>query len=194
MDMPFERLLHDEVFEYGSSGRAVTQMLGSAYAQKMAEQPGVVEVELRSLREPLAKARMVGLEPENDVARLEQGKPGVDRCPRDAHIVREPRYVKKRPAGLGAKAEQCAEGRRAARVDVARHVPFDIGLQIVLEEHRGRDIRDVQARIAALEHEGIGGKSFSMTLALSEGEWQKLADAHASGECLPDLLQQQEVL
>ena len=49
----------------------------------MAEQASVAEVDLRRLGEPFADARVIRLETEDNVARIEDGEPQVDGRPRN---------------------------------------------------------------------------------------------------------------
>ena len=69
------------VADYTRSSPGVA--VASTANQEMAEQAIVVEVDLRRLGETFADARVIRLETEDNVARIEDGEPQVDGRPRN---------------------------------------------------------------------------------------------------------------
>ena len=72
-------------------------------AEQSARESGIVEIELRSLDQAFREIAVMGCEAVDDIARFQNGKPGIGSIMGDTGIVREPAQVEHLPDSSGTK-------------------------------------------------------------------------------------------
>lgn len=110
MCVPLDDLGDGPAFENCAPQRVGVELRRRTDAQGPAQEPRVVEVELRRLDDPPGEIAVQRRQPEGDEARLENRQPGAGGRVRDAGVCPERREVHELPHTTGAQAQDTAKG------------------------------------------------------------------------------------
>ena len=124
------------------------ELLFAPDAEKVTEQPGVVEVEFRGLEEALIEVAEVRADKKDDGACLQDGKPRLGGVVDDAALPRQRREVDELPGPPGAQAKEALEGGEVADVEYRAYIALKVGRGVV-GEPCGLPLSGVQRRITA---------------------------------------------
>jgi hypothetical protein len=163
-----------------------------------ADQPGgqtrVAKVELRGLQEALGEIGEPGLDPEDQVAGLEDGEPRIGRHPRDPGIGGERRDVDKLADPPGTEDKEALEGGEIVDAQDLAHVPLHIRGHEVLEPVCSGNAAIMDTRKQSLLKQRLdSGDWLSRRTEFTEGEREQGEQAGPSREALRDGIQHLEL-
>ena len=211
MQPRLEQFRQDEGLEHGAAGGVRAKLVRRSNAQQMAEQPGVEEVQLRRLDEPLAEVAVMRAEPHDEKAGLQARQPAARGRMRDAGVARQVAEIEQLTAAARAQAHEEPEGIEVADVDELAQVAFDVGPLVVAQpapgveplvvnpgvkaaKQRRHQVRPGRRRPAGQSSPQTGDVEGREGCQLREREGQQVQDDAAARQRLADGPRQQEVL